>query len=367
MRPKIANTQTLVFEKTIKVGSRVPAEARWPPYGADRVPRQRGGSGTERRVRSATHEPLGSGAASRQTQHLASPVLGGTFSGRACPTPFCCFKPYIVCWARRLTNSCMRCRATLGEKKRLSCRQLAWPRCHISLAASGRFAHVCTAANCRHSTRSCFFLARDYLPARAGQRRVQGRLQLLSFLVVLLCFDRRWLLIDDRTIGQRFLRRLMRRSYCSVLCQVRHRYALWIRTHFQPGIDMVELNRKARPLLRNLVPVPRLRASTRLPSRPSASFFYVVSGIAAVTSSGPGPSSLCQVLDRQASRTRPGAVRPTKQVLISCVSVFLFLTLFSLCSSFFPHPFFFSCLSSNSLHLPSFGELPGGHASESGF
>ncbi|CAE7299554.1 hypothetical protein AK812_SmicGene44047, partial [Symbiodinium microadriaticum] len=43
--------------------------ARWPPYGADRVPRQRG-------------------AASRQTQHLASPVLGGTFSGvspiRAC-------------------------------------------------------------------------------------------------------------------------------------------------------------------------------------------------------------------------------------------------------------------------------------------
>ncbi|CAE7377320.1 unnamed protein product, partial [Symbiodinium sp. CCMP2456] len=45
--------------------------------------------------------------------------------------------------------------------------------------------------------------------------------------------------------------------------EVRHRYALWIRAHLQPGIDMVELNRK--------------------------------------------------VLDRQASSTRPGAVRPAKQ------------------------------------------------------
>ena len=145
------------------------------------------------------------------------------------------------------------------------------------------------AENCRHSIRSCFFLAREYLPACAGQHHVQGRLKLLSFLVGLLCFDRRWLLIDDRTIGQRFLRRLMRRSYRSVLCQVRHRYALWIRTHLQPGIDMVELNRKARLLLRkHSFPLPRLRASTRLPIRPSASFFYVVSGIAAVTSSCPG-------------------------------------------------------------------------------
>ena len=140
--------------------------------------------------------------------------------------------------------------------------------------------HVCIAENCRHSIRSCFFLAREYLPACAGQHHVQGRLKLLSFLVGLLCFDRRWLLIDDRTIGQRFLRRLMRRSYRSVLCQVRHRYALWIRTHLQPGIDMVELNRKARLLLRkHSFPLPRLRASTRLPIRPSASFFYVVSGI----------------------------------------------------------------------------------------
>ena len=144
--------------------------------------------------------------------------------------------------------------------------------------------HVCIAENCRHSIRSCFFLAREYLPACAGQHHVQGRLKLLSFLVGLLCFDRRWLLIDDRTIGQRFLRRLMGHSYRSVLCQVRHRYALWIRTHLQPGIDMVELNRKARLLLRkHSFPLPRLRVSTRLPIRPSASFFCVVSGIAAVT------------------------------------------------------------------------------------
>ena len=47
----VVHPQPTVFVGTMKVGARVTAGARWTPYGADRVPRQRGGSGAERGVR----------------------------------------------------------------------------------------------------------------------------------------------------------------------------------------------------------------------------------------------------------------------------------------------------------------------------
>ena len=96
-------------------------------------------------------------------------------------------------------------------------------------------------------------------------------------------------------------------------CQVRHRYAAWIRAHLGTGMDIFELNRKAGLLLRNKCMLLRARASGKLPPRPSASSFYVVSGIAEATCPArPGACSPCQVLDPAA---RPGAIRPARQML----------------------------------------------------
>ena len=58
-------------------------------------------------------------------------------------------------------------------------------------------------------------------------------------------------------------------------CQVRHRYAAWIRAHLGTGMDIFELNRKAGLLLRNKCMLLRARASGKLPPRPSASSFFL--------------------------------------------------------------------------------------------